>query len=204
MQAASNSESSPLFVGTWGQSKPECVVGAIHELPLPFNRGNTDLTSTSLRGIFRRGTLVVPGDRQWKIERLMADVTSTSLRGKTDLTSRSLRAKSYVSQDVFEVHPLSRSGNTVGQVSAAAILAEVQERKKCVPFRRHPKGRIVGPTQDCRKNRPQKSLLNYVPNSARRRVSCCWSRWTIALCIWLTRLSERSSVAPISFMVNSS
>ena len=34
--------------------------------------------------------------------------------------------------------------------------------------------------------------------------SCDCSRCTIELCIWLTRLSERSNVAPISFIVNSS
>ncbi|GIX01803.1 MAG: hypothetical protein KatS3mg112_0740 [Thermogutta sp.] len=35
----------------------------------------------SLR-IFRRGTLVVPGDRGWMIKRQAADVTSTYLRGR--------------------------------------------------------------------------------------------------------------------------
>lgn len=49
-----------------------------------------------------------------------------------------------------------------------------------------------------RPQRPQE------PNSDRRRSSWLWSRWMIELCIWLTRLSERSSVAPISFIVSSS
>ena len=40
---------------------------------------NTDPTSRSLREIVRRGTLVVPGERELIIE-----------RGTTDLTSRSL------------------------------------------------------------------------------------------------------------------
>ncbi len=44
----------------------------------------------------------------------------------------------------------------------------------------------------------------YVPNSGRRRPSWLCSRCTIELCIWLTRLSERFNVAPISFIVNSS
>lgn len=46
--------------------------------------------------------------------------------------------------------------------------------------------------------------LDQTPNSGRRLANWFWSRWTIALCIWLTRLSERSSVAPISFIVSSS
>ncbi len=41
-------------------------------------------------------------------------------------------------------------------------------------------------------------------NSILRRPNCCWSRWTMLLCIWLTRLSLRSRVDPISFIVNSS
>ena len=45
---------------------------------------------------------------------------------------------------------------------------------------------------------------HHIANSGRRRSSWFWSRSTIALCIWLTRLSERSSVAPISFIVSSS
>ena len=44
----------------------------------------------------------------------------------------------------------------------------------------------------------------FLPNSTRRRPSCCCRRWTMLLCIWLTRLSLRSSVAPISFIVSSS
>ena len=43
-----------------------------------------------------------------------------------------------------------------------------------------------------------------VPNSGRRRPSCDCRRWTMLLCIWLTRLSLKSSVAPISFIVSSS
>ena len=43
-----------------------------------------------------------------------------------------------------------------------------------------------------------------VPNSGRRDESCDWSRWMIDECICETRDSLRSSVAPISFMVNSS
>ena len=42
-----------------------------------------DLTSRSLRDFFRRGTLVVPGDRGWMIKRQAADVTSTSLRAES-------------------------------------------------------------------------------------------------------------------------
>ena len=44
----------------------------------------------------------------------------------------------------------------------------------------------------------------HIANSGRLRSNCPCSRSTMALCIWLTRLSERSSVAPISFMVSSS
>jgi len=44
----------------------------------------------------------------------------------------------------------------------------------------------------------------HVPNSGRRLASCNCRRCTMLLCIWLTRLSLRSSVAPISFMVSSS
>jgi hypothetical protein len=44
----------------------------------------------------------------------------------------------------------------------------------------------------------------YVPNSGRRRANWLCSRCTIELCIWLTRLSDRFNVAPISFIVNSS
>ena len=43
-----------------------------------------------------------------------------------------------------------------------------------------------------------------VPNSGRRAESWAWSRWMIDECICETRDSLRSSVAPISFMVNSS
>ena len=43
-----------------------------------------------------------------------------------------------------------------------------------------------------------------VPNSGRRDESWDWSRWMIDECIWETRDSLRSSVAPISFMVKSS
>jgi len=43
-----------------------------------------------------------------------------------------------------------------------------------------------------------------VPNSTRRSESWPLSRSMIELCIWLTRDSERSSVAPISFIVSSS
>ena len=43
-----------------------------------------------------------------------------------------------------------------------------------------------------------------VPNSGRRVLSCDWSRWMIDECICETRDSLRSSVAPISFIVNSS
>ena len=43
-----------------------------------------------------------------------------------------------------------------------------------------------------------------VPNSGRRADSCDWSRWMIDECICETRDSLRSSVAPISFIVNSS
>ncbi|QEH35763.1 hypothetical protein OJF2_43200 [Aquisphaera giovannonii] len=43
-----------------------------------------------------------------------------------------------------------------------------------------------------------------VPNSGRREESWDWSRWMIDECIWETRDSLRSSVAPISFMVSSS
>gem|GEM_PF-2946844 len=56
------------------------------------NVGQTDLTSTSLRKRIRRGTLVVPGQRELIIERCTADVTSTSLQ-KADLTSGSLRGE---------------------------------------------------------------------------------------------------------------
>gem|GEM_PF-2755731 len=68
------------------------LVGAIHELPLPVNRfcvrwnqtdhpswksgpdkrvppEEADLTSRSLRKKHRRGTLVVPGEAVWIIER---------------------------------------------------------------------------------------------------------------------------------------
>lgn len=48
------------------------------------------------------------------------------------------------------------------------------------------------------------TFSRYEANSGRRRLSWHCNRWTIELCIWLTRLSERSSVAPISFIVNSS
>jgi len=51
-----------------------------------------------------------------------------------------------------------------------------------------------GPKPDC----------GHIANSGLRRSSWFWSRSTMALCIWLTRLSERSSVAPISFIVSSS
>ena len=44
----------------------------------------------------------------------------------------------------------------------------------------------------------------HVPNSGRRLESCDWSRWMIDECICETRDSLRSSVAPISFIVNSS
>jgi len=43
-----------------------------------------------------------------------------------------------------------------------------------------------------------------VANSVRRSWSCDWSRSTRLLCIWLTRLSLKSSVAPTSFIVSSS
>jgi len=43
-----------------------------------------------------------------------------------------------------------------------------------------------------------------VPNSGRRDESWDWRRWMIDECIWETRDSLRSSVAPISFIVNSS
>jgi hypothetical protein len=43
-----------------------------------------------------------------------------------------------------------------------------------------------------------------VPNSGRRAESWAWSRWMIDECICETRDSLRSSVAPISFIVNSS
>ncbi len=43
-----------------------------------------------------------------------------------------------------------------------------------------------------------------VPNSGRRVASCDWSRWMIDECICETRDSLKSSVAPISFIVNSS
>src|SRR5262249_35926633 len=51
---------------------------------------------------------------------------------------------------------------------------------------------------------PKPEAFAQVPNSGRRRPSCPCRRETMALCIWLTRLSERSSVAPISFIVISS
>ena len=51
---------------------------------------------------------------------------------------------------------------------------------------------------------PQGARKRYEPNSGRRRPNCDCSRCTMLLCIWLTRLSLRSSVAPISFMVSSS
>ena len=41
-------------------------------------------------------------------------------------------------------------------------------------------------------------------NSGRRFASWAWRRCTILECIWLTRDSERLSVAPISFIVISS
>ena len=41
-------------------------------------------------------------------------------------------------------------------------------------------------------------------NSGRRIASCAWRRDTMLECIWLTRDSLRSSVAPISFIVMSS
>lgn len=50
----------------------------------------------------------------------------------------------------------------------------------------------------------QRGGRHQVPNSGRRRLSWACRRCTMLLCIWLTRLSLRSSVAPISFMVNSS
>ena len=37
-----------------------------------------DVTSASLRGVFRRGTLVVPGEVGWMIQHRKADVTGTS------------------------------------------------------------------------------------------------------------------------------
>lgn len=40
--------------------------------------------------------------------------------------------------------------------------------------------------------------------SLRRSAICAFNRARMLLCIWLTRLSERSSVAPISFIVISS
>jgi len=43
-------------------------------------RGEPDLTSTSLREIVRRGTLVVPAERQWIIRDRKAKLTSGSLR----------------------------------------------------------------------------------------------------------------------------
>jgi len=50
-------------------------------------------TGTSLREIVRRGTLVVPGEEGWGINRCSSDPTSGSLR-YADLTSRSLRYRS--------------------------------------------------------------------------------------------------------------
>jgi hypothetical protein len=47
-------------------------------------------------------------------------------------------------------------------------------------------------------------LGTQVPNSGRRCASCDCSRATMLECIWLTRDSLRSSVAPISFIVMSS
>jgi len=43
-----------------------------------IHRRKADLTSTSLRGVFRRGTLVVPGEVGWMIQHRKADVTGTS------------------------------------------------------------------------------------------------------------------------------
>jgi UDP-glucuronate decarboxylase len=61
------------------------------------------------------------------------------------------------------------------------------------------------PADDPRQRRPDitlaRSRLGWEP---RRRLSWFCNRCTIALCIWLTRLSDRSSVAPISFIVSSS
>lgn len=42
------------------------------------------------------------------------------------------------------------------------------------------------------------------PNSGRRRSSCSFRRATMLECIWLTRDSDKPSVLPISFIVNSS
>src|SRR4051794_34510827 len=44
----------------------------------------------------------------------------------------------------------------------------------------------------------------YVLNSGRRWANWAWRRATMLECIWLTRDSLRSRVAPISFMVMSS
>ena len=61
-----------------------------------------DLTSRSLREILRRGTLVVPGEERWGINRCSSDVTSTSLR-KADPTSRSLREADLTSRSLREI-----------------------------------------------------------------------------------------------------
>ena len=59
-----------------------------------------------------------------------------------------------------------------------------------------------GGTSDFKPERPMVSAQ--VPNSGRLDASWDWSRWMIDECICETRDSLRSSVAPISFMVNSS
>jgi len=48
------------------------------------------------------------------------------------------------------------------------------------------------------------SRARQVLNSGRLCASCAWRRATMLECIWLTRDSLRSSVAPISFIVMSS
>ena len=55
-----------------------------------------------------------------------------------------------------------------------------------------------------RPGRSRSRLPLQVPNSGRLDESWDWSRWMIDECICETRDSLRSSVAPISFMVNSS
>ena len=54
------------------------------------------------------------------------------------------------------------------------------------------------------RNRSGRPPPTQVPNSGRRVESWDWRRWMMDECIWETRDSLRSSVAPISFMVSSS
>jgi hypothetical protein len=89
---------------------------------------------------------------------------------------------------------LAEAGRTVAGYEEAIGTRFAHDRAKALPLPAPP------PLEASRSSLPAVQVLN----SGLRWASCACSRATMLECIWLTRDSLRSSVAPISFIVMSS